>query len=237
MSLADISKQMSRQIQLNQATYVVVDNIGTHLKKVEERRQANEKSGDDAEAKRDQKERDIVLIKTLQNLEAALKSGGKGGSTPAIGSAGGVMGGVAMGVAGIGRGVGIAAGLAGLGAGIGAFMVALNAAGAASEIFGTDMTLLKKQMVTLGEAFSEMPTDGLVKIGALMAAGGALGALFGPAVAGKAAVGMGAIGAGLGAFFVGIGAGDAIMSAIGGDGSTLKALLVNTSEGLAGSSV
>lgn len=232
MSLADISKQMSRQIQLNQATYVVVDNIGSHLKKVEERRQANDKSGDDAEAKRDQKERDLVLIKTLQNIEAALKSGSAVGGKPAVGSAGGVMGGVAMGVAGIGRGVGIAAGLAGLGAGLAAFITALNAAGAASDFFGTDMTLLKKQMVTLGEAFSEMPTDGLVKIGALMAAGGALGALFGPVAAGKAAVGMGAIGAGLGAFFAGVALGDKGISMLGADGSALKSLLINTSEGL-----
>ena len=58
-------------------------------------------------------------------------------------------------------------------------------------------------------------------MGALLGAGGAFGALFGPSKA-DGAVGMGAIGLGIGAFFAGLAASDGLITMMGTDGSMLK---------------
>ena len=82
------------------------------------------------------------------------------------------------------------AGLGALGMGIGAFFGGLALGDAALSYANTDMSALKRAMVGLGEAFDETPTKGLIVMGGLMAAGGALGALFGPGKSMKAGFGM-----------------------------------------------
>lgn len=175
----------------------------------------------------EKKEDDDKKHKAL--LAALALTRGGGGAAPAAGG-GGFFGSIGR---GLGRGIGIAAGLGGLGLGIGAFFAGLSAGDVAGSYLNADMSTIKKQMITLGEAFAETPTDGLVKIGGLLAAGGALGALFGPGRSMKAGFGMFAIGAGIGAFFAGLGAGEAGLTWLDVDGNRLKTMMINLGEGLA----
>ena len=94
MALADIAvaildqnKLLSNMEDTGISTFVVVDDIGAHLKKAEERRQSQ--SGDQLEANRDNRIRDNQLLRTLENINAALKSGKLGGgSSPSSKSSG-----------------------------------------------------------------------------------------------------------------------------------------------------
>ena len=127
---------------------------------------------------------------------------------------------------------GAAAGLGALGMGIGAFFGGLALGDAALSYANTDMSALKRAMVGLGEAFDETPTKGLIVMGGLMAAGGALGALFGPGKSMKAGFGMFAIGAGIGGFFAGLSLGAAGIDILNTDASSLVPVMKNVAEGL-----
>ena len=65
-----------------------------------------------------------------------------------------------------------------------------------------------------------------------MAAGGALGALFGPGKSMKAGFGMFAIGAGIGGFFAGLSLGAAGIDILNTDASSLVPVMKNVAEGL-----
>ena len=132
-----------------------------------------------------------------------------------------------------GKLAGISAGLGALGLGISAFFGGLALGDKGLSFLNTDMSALKRTMVGLGEAFSATDTKGLVAMGGLIAAGGAMGALLGPGGSLKAGFGMFAMGAGIGAFFSGLAINDAAIQKFGGDGSGLKNLMKNTAEGLA----
>src|SRR6056300_1112098 len=87
---------------------------------------------------------------------------------------------------GVGKGIGLAAtglgagvGLTALGLGIGGFFAGLAAGDKALTWINTDMTRLKSTMITLGEAFTETPTEGLLKMGAAAAIGAKFGSLKG----------------------------------------------------------
>lgn len=85
VAILDQNKLLSNMEDTNISTYVVVDDIGAHLKKAEERRQAQ--SGDELESQRDNKIRDSQLLKTLENINSSLKNGSLGGgSKPSSGS-------------------------------------------------------------------------------------------------------------------------------------------------------
>jgi len=131
-----------------------------------------------------------------------------------------------------GKLAGISAGLGALGLGISAFFGGLALGDKGLSFLNTDMSALKRTMVGLGEAFSATDTKGLVAMGGLIAAGGAMGALLGPGGSLKAGFGMFAMGAGIGAFFSGLAINDAAIQKFGGDGSGLKNLMKNTAEGL-----
>ena len=70
----------------------------------------------------------------------------------------------------------------------------------------------------------------------MLAAGAIFGAVTatggGAAIAGLATIGIGLAGAALGAFFTGIGLNDALLGAIGADGTAIKNIMVNTATGL-----
>lgn len=131
-----------------------------------------------------------------------------------------------------GKLAGIGAGLGALGLGISAFFGGLALGDKGLSFLNTDMSALKRTMVGLGEAFIATPTEGLVAMGGLIAAGGAMGALLGPGGSLNAGFGMFSIGAGIAAFFGALAVGDAAIQKFGGDGSGLKNLMKNTAEGL-----
>lgn len=131
-----------------------------------------------------------------------------------------------------GKLAGIGAGLGALGLGISAFFGGLALGDKGLSFLNTDMSALKRTMVGLGEAFSATDTQGLVAMGGLIAAGGAMGALLGPGGSLKAGFGMFTIGAGIGAFFAGLAINDAAIQKFGGDGSGIASLMKNTAEGL-----
>ena len=186
----------------------------------------NQSSGDALEARRERQKFNETLVDLLREISTNTKesSGGSGGggNQPKQGKFATALAG-GLGVAA--KGIGLAAGLGALGFGIGAFFTGLSLGDKAQAMVGTDMSSTKKNMITLGEAFSETPMDGLLKMGVAMAIGSKFGSIGG-------ALKMGLFGAGISAFFGGLALGDKGMSAMGVDGSTLKSMLVNLGEGL-----
>lgn len=227
----DIYGYLDTVIARSELTSTRLDNLNsTNLQILQTIESAQQPTGDELEARRDQQTFNNQMLGVMRQIAANTGGGsGGGGDAPKQGVfQQSLAGGLGIAAKGIGAGVGLGA----LGLGIGAFFAGLSAGDAAGSYLNADMSTIKKQMITLGEAFSETPTDGLVKMGALLAAGGAFGALFGPSKAAKGAVGMGAIGLGIGAFFAGLAASDGLITMMGTDGSMLKSQMVNLAEGL-----
>ena len=131
--------------------------------------------------------------------------------------------------AGIGKGLGLAA----LGIGIGGFLTGLALGGAAINALGGAKGV-KDMLVSLGEGLSAFSGMGLVAFGSLLVAGGLFGAYSGKLNVGKqggAALGITAVGVGLGGFLAGLALGGAGISALGGSGG-IKQMLVDLAEGL-----
>ena len=228
----DIYGYLDTVIARSEFTNTRLDNLNsTNLQILQTIEATQQGSGDREEEKRDQQTFNEQLLTVMRQIAANTggSGGGGGGGAPKQGKfATALAGGVGLGAKLVGGAVGLGA----LGFGIGAFFSGLSLGDAAGSYLNADMSTIKEQMVTLGEAFSETPTDGLVKMGALLAAGGAFGALFGPSKAAKGVVGMGAIGLGIGAFFAGLAASDGLITMMGTDGSMLKSQMVNLAEGL-----
>ena len=136
-------------------------------------------------------------------------------------------------VGGIGKSAKASVGMGAIGLGIGAFFAGLGAGDAGLSWMNVDGSKLKNMMKNVSEGLSYLVSDQktLITLGSLLGAGALFGAVSG-AIAGKASVGMGAIGLGIGAFFAGLGAGDAGLSWMNVDGSKLKDMMKNVSEGL-----
>ena len=228
----DIYGYLDTVIARSELTSTRLDNLNsTSLQILQTIETAQQSNGDELESRRDEQTLNNQMLGVMRQIAAntGRSSSGGDGDAPKQGKfAGALAGGLGIAAKGIGAGVGLGA----LGLGIGAFFAGLSAGDAAGSYLNADMSTIKKQMVTLGEAFSETPTDGLVRMGALLAAGGAFGALFGPSKAAKGVVGMGAIGLGIGAFFAGLAASDGLITMMGTDGSMLKSQMVNLAEGL-----
>ena len=125
-----------------------------------------------------------------------------------------------------------AVGLTAIGLGIGGFFAGLAASDKAMSYMDTDGTRLKNMMTNVAEGLGALSNRDFLALGTAMAAGGALAALFPPTIAGKAVVGLAAIGAGIGGFFSAIaGIGD-LAGFIGIDGSGFKTLMTNVGGGL-----
>lgn len=169
----------------------------------------------------------------LKNLMTNLADGLAAFETRDLAAIGAVLGvgavaGATPGLSGVGAGVGLGA----VGVGLGAFFAGLAAADAAMSWMSTDMTSLKAATKGLSDALGELDEETMTQVGGLLVAGSAAGMLFGPKKVGKATIGMGAIGLGIGAFFAGLSAGDAAMSWMNTDGTKLKDMMKNLSEGL-----
>jgi len=144
-------------------------------------------------------------------------AGGGNMQTAPTKKSGGLMDGI-LAVVGVGLGV---AGLLGAMAGVDALASAI----------GTGDSL-KSLMTNLAEGLGAFSGPSMVALGALLGAGAIFGVVGGMGTSFKVAVGMTAIGAGLGGFFAGLALADAGAGFLNSDGSTIKALMVNLAEGL-----
>ena len=129
---------------------------------------------------------------------------------------------------------GVAAGVGLVGLGIGSFFAGLAVADAAANWMSVDGSKLATQAKYLAEGITALAADPKVfnTIGGLIGGGAAAAALFGPSTVAKGAVGMTAIGMGIGGFFAGLALGDKAASWLGVDGSTMKKQMQNLAEGL-----
>jgi len=176
-----------------------------------------------------------ALKNQIINLSEALSAAPKDGLLILGGliAGGGILGALA-GTRASGRGAG---GMAALGLGLGGFFAGLAVGDKAMSWMNVDGSKLKAMMVNLAEGLSAFSGGQLAGIGALLAVGGIFGALPGGAglkALGKAAVGMTAIGAGIGGFFAGLALGDKAMDWMNVDGSNLRDMMINLGDGLTG---
>ena len=124
-------------------------------------------------------------------------------------------------------------GMGAIGLGIGAFFAGLAAGDAAANWMSADGTTLKNIMKNLAEGLGAFSGGQLAGLSALLATGGIFGAIpGGAAVVGSAGIGMGLIGAGLAAFFVGFATIGEAASFLGADGAGMKDIMVNLADGL-----
>lgn len=192
--------------------------------------QEGKETGDDLEEKRDRETFESRLLKAIESIQGGGKVTNKTvDKSKTVNKSGGFGAGVGAGVgAGLGfamKGLGAVASLGALGFGIGAFFTGLSLGDKAQAMIGADMSSTKKSMITLGEAFAETPTEGLLKMGAVAAIGAKFGSM-------KGALKMGFFGAGLGAFFSGLALGDKGMSLLNVDGSALSRMMTSLGQSL-----
>lgn len=244
MSLKQISDKMGQQNDLlMEIATDIYDYLDSTLSKVESSNDtlnainstnnnilnvvqsfSSQGEGDALEEKRDQKLFNSKMLDTLETIQKNTKGGTSKksfGETAGKGIGAGVGAGLGFAM----KGLGAVATLGALGFGIGSFFTGLALGDKAQAMIGTDMSATKKNMITLGEAFAETPTEGLVAMGAAMAVGSMFGSM-------KGALKMGFFGAGISAFFGGLALGDKGVGALGVDGSALKNMMVSLGEGL-----
>lgn len=165
------------------------------------------------------------LKNLLTNLAEGLKAFGDRElvALGAVLGTGALFGAVPL-LSGGGAGIGIGA----VGLGLGAFFAGLGAGDAGLSWMSVDGARLRDMMINLSEGMSSFSDQSLLVLGGLLGAG----ALFGPVKGTKAAIGMGAIGLGIGAFFAGLATADAAGNYMNVDGSKLKSMMKNLAEGL-----
>lgn len=197
------------------------------VNQLKELNEGTEKPGDRRERELENARANEQLLKTL----ADLKGNGQGGSTVVQQNIGGGTFGLGGLLGGLGIGVGAALkGLGAAGAGLGAFFLGLAGAEAIMNRFGSGDNL-KNLLTNLADGLKSFGDRELVALGAVLGAGALFGAV--PLLSGTGAgIGIGAIGLGLGAFFTGLGAGDAGLAWLNIDGSRLRDMMVNLSEGM-----
>lgn len=181
--------------------------------------------GDALEEKRDNKLANDQMLAALEGIQKNTKGGATSKKSFGETAGKGIGAGVGAGLGFAMKGLGAVATLGALGFGIGAFFTGLALGDKAQAMIGTDMSATKKNMITLGEAFAETPTEGLLAMGVLAGVGAKFGSM-------KGALKMGFFGAGIGAFFSGLALGDKGMSLLNTDGSALKSMMVSLGEGL-----
>jgi hypothetical protein len=129
-----------------------------------------------------------------------------------------------------GIGIGAAAkGLGIMGAGIGAFFLGMAGAEAIMGKFAADSggENIKNLMINTAEGLKAFAAPEMLKFGALLAGGALFGAVAGPKRTGYAAVGMGAMGFGLGAFLTGFSVADYAIEKTGANGANLPIIAKN----------
>lgn len=114
-------------------------------------------------------------------------------------------------------------GMTAIGAGISGFFVGLAAGDAALSWIGGDYTALPAIVKNFGDSIGNLDEQALLVLGSLLGAGGLIGTLGSPV---KVAAGMGAIGAGIAAFFMAFAAADFVAANVG-TGESLVTLIAN----------
>ena len=129
-----------------------------------------------------------------------------------------------------GIGIGAAAkGLGVMGAGIGAFFLGMAGAEAIMGKFAADSggENIKNLMINTAEGLKAFAAPEMLKFGALLAGGALFGAIAGPQRSVYAAIGMGAVGFGLGAFLTGFSVADYAIEKTGANGANLPIIAQN----------
>ena len=121
-----------------------------------------------------------------------------------------------------------ATGMTMIGAGIGGFFAGLTAVTDLAAFLGADGSGIKTMMTNIADGLSAFSSRDLGALGAMLAVGG----LFGPAGSGSAALGMTAIGLGIGGFFTALSSVGDIAAYFGADGSGIKTMMINIADGL-----
>ena len=123
--------------------------------------------------------------------------------------------------------------LSGIGLGIGGFFAGIAGAGTLAEFVGIDGSAIKTIMVNIADGLAAFDPITLGALAVFMGAGAVMGSsVAGLVAAGGAALGMTAIGLGIGGFFAAIaGIGD-LADKFGVDGTGLKTIMINTADGL-----
>jgi len=146
--------------------------------------------------------------------------------------------GAGLGVASPAVALSAALGMTAVGAGLAGFFGGLMLADKFAETLGTDVpgAKLATMMKNFTGALSSMDETSLKVMGTLLVAGAAIGVLLGPGGAAMVAIGMTALGAGLGGFFAGLMLADVAISKLGGEdaGAGIATLLTNLGKGLGG---
>ena len=201
----DFSQDSAREAQEGQATQEVLA--------VE---------GDREKAQMDSEQMQILrdIRDSLKGSFGAVKTDRKKGGLLAglLGGIGAGIGAIAKGIAKIG--MGFAKGLIALGAGIAGFMIALGAADVIIGLMGADGTALKTIIGNFFGAFDDKAAilmGGLIAIAAIMAKLKISSTQF--------AFAMGSLGAGIGGFFLAIGAASWVADAAGLNGVALAELI------------
>ena len=119
-------------------------------------------------------------------------------------------------------------GVAALTAGIAAFFAGFALMDAAATTLGTGDSA-KILVKNFSESIGYLDETSMKVLGGLLGAGAIFGAT---GLAGPAAIGMGAVGVGIGAFFVGLAGAAKVGEFIGVDGSSAKKLIGNLADGL-----
>lgn len=137
---------------------------------------------------------------------------------------------------GVGRALASSAGIAIFGAGLAAFFTSFAVADKAMDMLNdpeplNNLPKLTKNLVASIQPFNDN-ADSMKVMAGLLGAGGLFGAVAGVKVGGKAAVGMGAIGLGIGSFFTGLAATGKIGDLLGIDGSGIGDIIKNVGDGL-----
>jgi hypothetical protein len=169
------------------------------------------------------------LKKLLTNLSEGLASF----ETRDLAALGAVLGfgaaaGAVPGLSGAAAGMGMGA----VGLGLAAFFVGLAAADKTMAWLDTDYTNLPKMATSISDTFANFDEDAMKGMATILGVGAIAGGLFGIGKTAKATIGMAAISAGIAAFFVGLSAADGTANWLDTDGSKLKPLMVNFSEGM-----
>ena len=122
-------------------------------------------------------------------------------------------------------------GMGAMGVGITAFLAPFALVDGITAL-GANFTGIQKAVKGFADSISYLDQDSMTALGALMAAGGIVGMVTNPVQKAKFVLGMGAIGAGISAFFAGFaGIGD-LAGAIGVDGSGAVPIIKNFALGL-----
>ena len=133
---------------------------------------------------------------------------------------------------GVGKTGKVAVGMALMGAGISAGLASMAGITDLASQAGFDGSGFKTIATNIAEGLGAFDNSSLIWLSGAIAAGGALGALFGPTTVAKAAVGMVAVGLGIGGFLSSLAITTDFAAVIGADGGGFKKIATNIADGL-----